>query len=40
MFRRRLQNRLKENIIMKQRNEKQAWVPLGIDKTLGPTTCY
>lgn len=33
MFRRRPQNRLKENIIVKQRNdEKQAWAHLGMDK--------
>lgn len=33
MFRRRPQNRLKENIIIKQRNdEKQGWAHLGVDK--------
>lgn len=32
MFRRRPQNGLKENIIMKQRNEKQAWAHSRLDK--------
>ena len=32
MFRRRPQNGLKENIIMKQRNEEQAWTHSRLDK--------